>query len=1079
MKTYLPATSATVYTDTATTYGTFNGSSCTTTGADGNNVCTSITSDSSGTLKSSRYAYDSFWDQLSASVLVGGTTYLSSYKTYNSNGTVATSKSTFGNTITNSVTSCGNALPTTTANGVATYTYSWDCNGAVMDSVNNSIGTESFVYNDPLYRPTLATDESGAVTNYSFTSTSDEGEMAFGSSTVNIIVNADLFGNALSTQVADASTYDTTSHTYLGNHLASDSLPCSAPLGGTCSTTKYSYSYDSVGRISIKTDITTSATRTYSYNANDTLVTVSGGTSPVRSLQTEVDGLGRLISVCEITSLAGSGSCGQTTAATGFLTTYQYTAAGFLSTITQFANGSSPQVRTFTYDDLGRKLTETTPEGGVVQFFYDAAPSTPGVACPGTYNGKLVKRYDARGNTTCYAYDTVGRTSSVTYSGPGSNGVNKYFIYDSATVDGQTMVHATERMAEAYTAASASGTKVTDFGFSYDLTGRVSDVYEATPNSGGYYHTSATYNGNGTLSTLSGVPGRPKWSLGLDPMGRFKTLAEASNCTGSCLTLVTSAFYSLGRPITINYGSGDSDSFVYSSATGMESSYTLHQGANTIKDVITWFSTGQLNKQVFTDTITPSNAQTCTYSYDSLLRLTGDSCGSAWSQTFTYDPFGNIVKSGSSSFAATYNGKNEIATLGSTVPTYDASGNLLTINTGTLHTYTWDAENRVASIDGKTLTYDTLDRVVEEGATLQILYGPTGKLGVQSGQTNTRTYLGLPKGAQVIYDGSSLVYQHPDLMGNGILGTNNSEGKVFDRFFAPFGEEYVNSGSTVADFTGNTQDLDPNLYDFTYREDSPIQGRWLNPDPSGLSNVSFGDPQTLNRYAYVRGSAMGMTDVNGLGAGAGADSGMWAYIMSFTATGGMGGINDNGGIGMMTAAQASAQQLATAQQIASAPAAPDVSNLPVSTRLLPSLAPTVLGPGDPASVQIVRPLGEYVGPLNSAPMVDVNKWEEVLLGGNGLPLTGNFELYEQVQEMQPNKVSSPTTAGPPWTANPVVDNIGVTLDPDGTGDTYNWVRQSFFVTLPSGTSYYLPTVFNQFTIFQNGRLVVANPAPVP
>jgi RHS repeat-associated protein len=162
------------------------------------------------------------------------------------------------------------------------------------------------------------------------------------------------------------------------------------------------------------------------------------------------------------------------------------------------------------------------------------------------------------------------------------------------------------------------------------------------------------------------------------------------------------------------------------------------------------------------------------------------------------------------------------------------------------------------------LTYDALDRVVEEGPTLQILYGPTGKLGVQNGQTNTRTYLGLPKGAEIIYDGTSIVYQHPDLLGNGILGTSNTQGKVFDRFFAPFGEIYHNSGSETPNFTGQFQDLDANLYDFEFREQSPVQGRWLNPDPSGMASATLSDPQTLNRYAYVRGSAMGMTDPNGL-----------------------------------------------------------------------------------------------------------------------------------------------------------------------------------------------------------------------
>lgn len=109
------------------------------------------------------------------------------------------------------------------------------------------------------------------------------------------------------------------------------------------------------------------------------------------------------------------------------------------------------------------------------------------------------------------------------------------------------------------------------------------------------------------------------------------------------------------------------------------------------------------------------------------------------------------------------------------------------------------------------------------------------------------------------------MYQHPDLMGNGILGTNTTQGKVFDRFFAPFGEIYRNSGSETASFTGQFQDLDANLYDYEFREQSPVQGRWLNPDPSGMASATLSDPQTLNRYAYVRGSAMGMTDPNGLG----------------------------------------------------------------------------------------------------------------------------------------------------------------------------------------------------------------------
>lgn len=124
-----------------------------------------------------------------------------------------------------------------------------------------------------------------------------------------------------------------------------------------------------------------------------------------------------------------------------------------------------------------------------------------------------------------------------------------------------------------------------------------------------------------------------------------------------------------------------------------------------------------------------------------------------------------------------------------------------------------------------------------------------------------------PKGARVTYNGSAVQFHHPDMMGSTILATDYTQGKAFDRFFAPFGEIYDNAGGGTASFTGNTQDLDASLFDYQFREQSPTQGRWLNPDPSGLASVSFSDPQTLNRYSYVRNSAMRLVDVNGLSFG--------------------------------------------------------------------------------------------------------------------------------------------------------------------------------------------------------------------
>lgn len=89
--------------------------------------------------------------------------------------------------------------------------------------------------------------------------------------------------------------------------------------------------------------------------------------------------------------------------------------------------------------------------------------------------------------------------------------------------------------------------------------------------------------------------------------------------------------------------------------------------------------------------------------------------------------------------------------------------------------------------------------------------------------------------------------------------------------YAPFGENYVPSGTQDLSFTGQNQDTESSgsggaggLYDFVYREHTPVQGRWLSPDPSGLAAVDPADPQSWNRYAYVGNRPLNSTDPLGL-----------------------------------------------------------------------------------------------------------------------------------------------------------------------------------------------------------------------
>jgi hypothetical protein len=70
-------------------------------------------------------------------------------------------------------------------------------------------------------------------------------------------------------------------------------------------------------------------------------------------------------------------------------------------------------------------------------------------------------------------------------------------------------------MVEAKTVNTSNLTaNVTDEFYSYSPRGEVTDVYESTPHSGGYYHTTASYWPTGTLKALSGIPGVPAISYG-------------------------------------------------------------------------------------------------------------------------------------------------------------------------------------------------------------------------------------------------------------------------------------------------------------------------------------------------------------------------------------------------------------------------------------------------------------------------------------------------------------------------------------------------------------------------------------
>jgi RHS repeat-associated protein len=606
----------------------------------------------------------------------------------------------------------------------------------------------------------------------------------------------------------------------------------------------------------------------------------------------EYDALGRLTSVCEITSGTGSGTCGQTSSQTGFWTKYTYDTLGHLLTVTQNAQSGTTQTRTFTYDASGRLTSEKNPEmvntsGTQVATTYTYDTD----ATCGTHNGDLVKRVDPVGNVTCYAYDALHRVTDITYPSGSYASVTpaRHFVYESATLDSVGMGNAKGRLAEAYTGPSTS--KLTDLGFSYSPRGEVTDAYEWTPHTSsapnGWLHTTGTYWENGLRKMLSG-PGLPTAYNCPDGEGRVLSISTSSLCATTGYLASGTSYNVFSETTAVTFGSLDSDAFTYDPNTGRMNKYTHTVNGSSVIGNLTWNANGSLAKLVITDPFNSSNAQTCNYAYDDLARIASANCGTIWNETFSFSgggqttgAFGNLTKSavsGAYNFNPTYSEtSNRMTALGSQTPTYDTNGNLTSDGTGTgSNTFTYDAEGRLVSAQpgwSHAIAYDALGRWLEinwNGGFDTMAYAPTGaKMGVMTnnGGTLGQGWIPLSAGTQAQYccgNAGVNAYWHPDWLGGARLQSSASRTVTGDGAYGPFGEVYAQSPNLYQDFTGANTDLSSSLYDMAFREYYPSEGRWITPDPGGLAAVDLANPQSLNRYAYVMNNPTTLIDPLGL-----------------------------------------------------------------------------------------------------------------------------------------------------------------------------------------------------------------------
>jgi YD repeat-containing protein len=500
----------------------------------------------------------------------------------------------------------------------------------------------------------------------------------------------------------DCSTADKTDTTYDGlGRVYTVSNPYCSTTDPTYGLT--TYVYDALGRATQVTHPDNSTILT-TYTGRATQVQDEGnGTQRVTRIS-QVDGLGRLASLCEVASgpFVGSGgtssssligstgtpaACGQDIAGTGFLTSYQY---DILDNLLQ-VNQSGIAARTFTYDSLSRLLAASNPESGSISYAYDA-------------NGNLSTKTSPAPNQTgsgtvtiTYQYDALNRLTQKSYNDTPTTPTAS-FIYDCCNGNYTNLV------GRLYESTVGTGNLSATYS-SYDTMGRIKYQQQNVPYAGGAsvgYTLPYTYDLMGNM-TFAGT-GYCNCNIGYTYT--YNSAARLTSLSNGTTYLSGAHYDAAGRLTSDTLGSAETESWTYSKrGWPVSSSVTLNSNTIYSYNITSFAPNGDILAA------NDSANGNWNYSYDQFNRLvcanlaTNGTCATpptgTPTYTYVYDRFGNRwQQNGSHSMQLSFTGNNPSNPQNNDRMdgyTYDAAGNLL--NDGT-HQYFYDAENHLIQVDG-------------------------------------------------------------------------------------------------------------------------------------------------------------------------------------------------------------------------------------------------------------------------------------------------------------------------------------------------------------------------------------------
>jgi RHS repeat-associated protein len=608
-----------------------------------------------------------------------------------------------------------------------------------------------------------------------------------------------------------------------------------------------------------------------------------------------LDGFGRIIEVDEPSSSAGLTS-------SPLVTNYLYDAGDRITKVIQGA-----QIRTFAYDGLGRKISETTPEGGTVTYVY---LTSSGVVCSGVPSS-VCQRTDARGVVSIYTYDHANRLTGVAYTIPGGKNIAS-MANACTTTPNSTAANTCYYYGQGGAAAYALGrlTEMVDpsgsESYNHDANGRVTTLSKVI--NGKIYNVGYQYDAGGDLTQITYPSGRVVQQAYTQTGQLCQIAPTAANCTAASSYYAANFSYNApGNLLGLNYGNGVTGTFLYSpdrmqlaylaytkgTSTYFNLQYSYEQQSQYSPSCPLGTSKNNGSIQCITDNV--DMGRSVGYGYDPLKRMnSANSCGSSnfpkWGLAENFDRFGNrwtqTVTAGSgpsSDLSFGSSGMNSSTTNQPNGYTFDLSGNMTVEPLPAPNSMTYDGENRMAAFSGSggtaAYTYDgnglRIVKSVSAGTTTVSIYSGSSVLAeYDNGAAPTapsREYIYNPAGGETtgllaMISGSATTYYHQDhlsvrLTTDGTIGSPTYGQVLSQEGHLPFGEPWYQSGTgNNWLFTSYNRDSESGLDYALARYYDSRTGTFCSADPLAGSP---GDPQSWNRYPYGRNDPIDITDPSG------------------------------------------------------------------------------------------------------------------------------------------------------------------------------------------------------------------------